>query len=169
VDFLGRIYRFEEAVLRYIIETEMDLTTEKENSDKHITLARRIEEDSELKNFIQSLKTPDGQAVDPSKHGLPRFNACLNYLIVEKGKDEYKSVYGIFRKFVQLINIRNKSIIGHGFEGVSENIIKENYGGDVLEDLKAVTSLILEKSGQTPEYDPFEKINRLLIERVRQL
>ncbi len=169
VDFLGRIYRFEEGVLRYIIETELGVTTKKEKSSESLTLARYIEENSELSDFIRSQKTPDGEAVDASKHGLPRFNACLNYLIVEKGKDEYKAVYEIFRKFIQLINIRNKSIIGHGFEGVSEEIIKENYGGDVLEDLKSVVSLILKKSGQESEIDPFEKINRILIERIRQL
>jgi len=169
VDFLGRIYRFEEGVLRYIIETELDVTTKKEKSSKSLTLARYIEENSELSDLIRSQKTPEGEAVDPSKHGLPRFNACLNYLIVEKGKDEYKKVYEIFRKFVQLINIRNESIIGHGFKGVSEEIIKENYDGDVLEDLKAVVSLVLEKSGRESESDPFERINRILIERISQL
>ena len=170
VDFLGRLYRFQEAVPRYLIEKEFSISTDVDpKTGKQTDLDRLLESDEELKGFIASQKMPKGGNIDPSRVGTPRLVAFLDFLIEKKGMEKLRPVSDFFKKTEKLMNIRNNSIIGHGFKGVSEEIIKENYDGDVLEDLKAVVSLVLEKSGRESESDPFERINRILIERIGQL
>ncbi|OQX06112.1 MAG: hypothetical protein BWK80_51235 [Desulfobacteraceae bacterium IS3] len=170
VDFLGRLYRFQEAVPRYLIEKEFSISTDVDpKTGKQTDLDRLLESNEELKGFIASQKMPKGGNIDPSRVGTPRLVAFLDFLIEKKGMEKLRPVSDFFKKTEKLMNIRNNSIIGHGFKGVSEEIIKENYDGDVLEDLKAVVSLVLEKSGRESESDPFERINRILIERIGQL
>jgi len=65
--------------------------------------------------------------------------------------------------------MRAQSNIGHGFSGVSEEIITENYSGDMLEDMETVVKIILEKSGLEIEPKPFERINAVLLERMKRL
>ncbi len=170
VDFLGRLYRFQEAVPRYLIEREFGISTDVDpKTGKQTELDRLLESDEELKGFIASQKMPKGGNIDPSRVGTPRLVAFLDFLIEKKGMNKFHPISEFFKKTEKLMKIRNKSIVAHGFDGISEEIIKENYGGDVFEDLKAVVSSVLKESGQDSENDPFEKINRLLIGRIGQL
>ena len=54
-------------------------------------------------------------------------------------------------------------------QGVSEEIIQENYDGDILEDLNAATAAIFEMTELSLEDDPFEQINQVLIQQIKRL
>ncbi len=172
VDFLGRIYRFEEAVLRYLVEREFNISTELDRkTNTYPELSACIENTAGLKVFIKTQKTPDGGKIDPEIVALPLLNAMLNFAVVERNEKHLQIVHNIFnsnKKFALLIKIRNKSIIGHGFEGVSEKI-RQKYEGDILEDLKSVVKAVLEKSDAEIQESPFEKINSILIEKISRL
>lgn len=170
VDFLGRLYRFQEAVPRYLIEREFGVSTDTDTkTNKQVEVDRLIESDKELKDFVGAQKMQWGGNIDPFRTGTPRLIALVDFLIQKRGMNKFHPVSEFFKKTENLMKIRNKSIIGHGFEGVSEEIIKDNYGGDVLEDLKAVVCLVLEKPDLTLADEPFERINRELTERIRRL
>ncbi len=170
VDFLGRMYRFQEAVPRYFIEKEFGISTDVDpKTGRQAGLDKLLEDDKNLRAFVGSQKMPRGGNIDPHRTGTPRLIALLDFLIEKKGMEKFRPISDFFKKTGDLMNIRNKSIIAHGYKGVSENIIKEHYEGDVLEDLRAVVSLVLEKSGLTVEDEPFERINTVLSERIQRL
>ncbi|RLB99772.1 MAG: hypothetical protein DRI57_33150, partial [Deltaproteobacteria bacterium] len=74
-----------------------------------------------------------------------------------------------FHKTGKLMDIRNKSIIGHGFQGVSEEIIRNNYDGNILEDLSAATAAIFGSTELSFEDDPFEQMNQVLTQQIQRL
>lgn len=170
VDFLGRLYRFQEAVPRCLIEREFGISTDVDpKTGKQTELDRLLENDNELRAFVASQKMSRGGTIDPKRIGTPRMIALLDFLIEKKGRENLRPISEFFKKTGDLMNIRNKSIIAHGYSGVSEEIITAHYDGDVLEDLETVVTIILEKSGLEIEAEPFEKINAVLLERVKRL
>jgi len=170
VDFIGRIYRFKDAVLRYLIELNFGISTEIDvKSGKQTAFFQWIESNSDIQKFISSEKTPDGTQVDHLTFGLPLLMACLKYLIEKKSKENYRPIYDILFKFHILIGLRNKSIIGHGFDGVSEEIINEQYDGNVIEDLNKLMETIFKMHDITRIENPFKNINDILIRKIKIL
>jgi len=170
VDFVGRIYRFKEAVLRYLIELNFGVSTEiDKKSGKQDAFFQWIENNSDVQQFIISQKTPQGAQVDRLSFGQPLLMTCLKYLIEKESKGVYQQTYDILQKIDILIVLRNKSIIGHGFDGVSEEIIKARYDGSVLDDLTTLMKTILQGHEIKWAENPFEKINIKLAEKIKGL
>ena len=170
VDFVGRAYRFKEAVLRYLIELNFGVSTEiDQKSGRPTDFFQWIESNDDVKQFVSSEKTPDGAKVDPLTFGLPLLMACLKYLIVKKSKKNCQQIYEILRKFDILIALRNQSIIGHGFDGVSEELIKARYDGKVVDDLKRLIETICKIHNLQKPENPFEKINGILTKKIKGL
>ena len=90
VDFVGRIYRFKEAVLRYLIELNFGVSTEiDKKSGKQNSFFEWIECNADMKQFIKSEKAPNGTNLDNFSFGLPLLMACLKYLIEINYKRKY--------------------------------------------------------------------------------
>lgn len=166
VDFSGRIFRFQEAALRYLIERELGLSTDiDKKTGTQSAFSQGVENMPSLREFIASEKTPYGAPINYNRFGIPVLMACFKYLIIKKGKESYYPVYDILQKLNGIVELRNKSILGHGFEGISREIIEDTYGMGILHELK----MLLGTCGIEIKENPFDKINEILGERIRNL
>lgn len=126
IDFLGRVYRCKEAIFKYIF-------VKKHRNLKRFSLLIDI---MQKRNILKILR---------KKYKI--FNSNLVYGITTyinrnlKNEPRYMDVARILNsdKMNELIELRNSSIVGHGFMGVSIDDIYKAYGNpyNVLDDFKA--------------------------------
>lgn len=131
IDFLGRVYRFKEAILKYIFVKE------------HINRTRFsfLIDVMSKKRIIKILR---------KKYKI--FNSNLTYGIttyINKYLSEKKRYVDIVRllnseKMTRLIELRNSSIVGHGFRGVSREDITRAYGNpyNIIDDFKSCLKML---------------------------
>ncbi|MEM1513401.1 MAG: hypothetical protein QXE46_00800 [Candidatus Thermoplasmatota archaeon] len=134
IDFLGRIVRFNEASLKFIFEYTTKISTEK-GAKGFEEFKNYIEQNEELLESLQKDK------INYSEPNTLVLRKVIGYLISKERDTKLKEIMKIVKslgdKLDTLNEIRNKSILGHGFCGVSEDTIKEKYEGDIIEDLKS--------------------------------
>ncbi|GIW00977.1 hypothetical protein [Roseiflexus sp.] len=182
-DFLGRLFRFQEAALRFIIETKLGLPTDMSKERREVNLPeyrRRIDADSGLKAWLDA-RTIDGTPLRYDTPNIPTLQAMLDYLIDPASvkpddapylpKDERGRLTGVKQrldKITSLSQLRNQSVIAHGFAGVSRERLAEVYGGDpdaLIADLREIVKLL----GLSAQESPFEQIAGIAIEQLRHL
>lgn len=182
-DFLGRTFRFQEAALRYVVETKLDLPTDMSKERKAVNLPayqQRIEADPGLKAWLDR-RTIDGTPLRYDTPNIPAMQAMLEYLVDAKSvtpdgkpylpKDEQGRLTDVKKrldKIATLAQLRNQSVIAHGFAGVSRERLAEVYNGDpamLISDLREIVKLL----GLTAQESPFERIAAVAIEQLRHL
>lgn len=142
-DFLGRIYRFQEAVLRYLVEQTYLLSTDlsPEVREAHQrSWEENLSEDLKLINYLTS-RDINGQKLNWREISRPVYKALLSYLvevddnrlissawfIAQGNMQKFKALYKKVNALDPLIEMRHRTIIGHDFLGVSEEDIRQNY------------------------------------------
>lgn len=125
IDFLGRVYRFKEAIYKYIFVKE------------HINKTR-------FSFLIDAMSKKRILKILRKKYKI--FNSNLIYGIstyINKYLSDKRSYVEVVRllnseKMTSLIELRNSSIVGHGFRGVSREDISKAYGNpyNVMDDFK---------------------------------
>ncbi|WP_292459994.1 hypothetical protein [Methanothermococcus sp.] len=151
VDFIGRIFRLKEALLRMIIEKEFNISTnpetiKDENGKKlkrWIEFEKFLEDNPEILNYLDKETDWNGRK-EPNNRVL---DWILGYM-VSKGKKEWKKygkIYGFSKNLEKLSELRNESILAHGFKGVSKMDIMKIYGNDekIIKDLDEIKKLII--------------------------
>ncbi len=138
-DFLGRLYRFEEAVLRFIFEKTFKVSTEKRNGFEEFK--KFIEEYDELRSFL----VDERKIRRYDEANLRVLMAIMDFICKEKyeGYEHVEEVRRFLRKIDNVIKLRHKCIIGHGFRGVSKKDIDNAYEGDIIGDLEKIVKIIL--------------------------
>lgn len=154
IDFLGRVNRCREAILKYMFVK------------KHINRSKFTfhVEVMQKRNIIKMLR----------KH-YKIYNSNLVFgittYVTHHMKVDYKYLEIIHilnsPKMGDLIELRNESIVGHGFVGVGKEEIYKVYGNPywVIDDFKTCLSL-LDLDLQTRKYD---RINRLIAKELEVL
>ncbi|MGB3366396.1 MAG: hypothetical protein WBA54_02830 [Acidaminobacteraceae bacterium] len=131
IDFLGRVYRFKEAIFKY-----MFIKKHLNKSDFYL-LSPLVSKRNILKILRKQYKIYNSNLV----YGLTTYFG-------RHAKDDYKcmKVVKILNsdKLNELIEVRNESIVGHGFIGVSADEIYKVYGNpyNVLDDFKTCLELL---------------------------
>lgn len=123
IDFLGRVYRFKEAILKYLFVKNHI------NRSRFSLLTIHMEKREILKKLRKKYRIYNSNLM----YGITTY--IHRYL-----KNEYK--YSEVEKILNsdhmksLIDMRNDSIVGHGFQGVSIDDIYRYYGNpyNVLDD-----------------------------------
>ena len=134
-DFLGRVYRFQEATLRYLVETIFRMPTDLNPRYKQQTQVQweaAIQANSHLLAYLESVQV-DGAPLDWRRISRPAFQALVAYAINKRGLDaagkplvpdrevgRLKSLLKLLNGLDELVALRHRTIIGHDFEGVSE-------------------------------------------------
>lgn len=168
VDFLGRVFRFQEDVLRYIVEKEFGFSTEMDKKRGYAEFVNGVKKNAALTKYLEESRF-SGKPLKYDEPTIPCLTQMLKFLvemndngngedlITDKSRVEnYRQVIEIFDRVNELSGLRNKSIIAHGYDGVSRTILQEKYGeGDIITDLRRVAELI----GVDLKEDPFERIN----------
>jgi len=131
VDVLARIFRFEEAVLRLLLERALPGFP---TGDRPADRRRRkeiIEADPGLHHFLENYRL-DGNPLRYCEGNRPAFAAILTYITKPDSRrpdgscyappeelDRYRTAAEILDSWASLKNWRNDSIMGHGFRGAS--------------------------------------------------
>jgi len=168
VDFLGRVFRFQEDVLRYIVERELGFSTEMDKKSRYDEFINGIKRNKVLVKYLEESRF-SGKPLKYDEPTIPCLTQMVRFLIEVNdngnGKplitddsriQRYRQIIDIFERVNELSGLRNKSIIAHGYDGVSQAILQERYGeGNIIADLRKVVELI----GVDLKEDPFERIN----------
>jgi hypothetical protein len=180
-DFLGRVFRFQEAALRYIIETKMGLPTDMSRAkyaENRARFQQGIAENPDLKAFMDG-RTIDNKPLRYEQPTIPVMQALLEYLMEHNrradgapylSKADQGRCKGLkipLNKIEGLKTLRNQSIIAHGFAGVSRERLPEFYSGDpasALDDMKKVLHLL----DMQVDESPFKRIAQEAIEHLRR-
>lgn len=173
--FLARIFLFQEAAARHIVEQAYGIGTD-DTKDRQ-AFKEFIEGYPHLLKFMQGqIHRESGQPLEWDKINVPVLMALIRY-IIEDGRDRdgaamllpedverCRAAYELLEKLDRLRSLRNKCIIAHGFEGVSDEKIRQEYGdGDPSSDM----ARLMELSGFSVEEDPFSRLADFVKEDLR--
>ena len=136
IDFLGRFFRLQESLLRLVVECKLQESTSKKNWN---TFVHKVESNSQLKDHLSANRVyRSHQKLSQTRY---TYYCIARYFLneddlflkwVEKGG---VSDYGRDNK---LVNLRNRCILGHDFEGISREEINALWGGDTLSDTETM-------------------------------
>lgn len=151
IDLLGRMYRFNEAFLKYLF----------------------IKEHQEVLSVYDSMFDEWGvKRVLKKRYRIHNGNiifAVVEYINKHTDKQALKSCANFITspKMKALVNLRNASIVGHGFEAVSYNDILKAYGEPqkLLEDIEE----IMQKGGLVIEGEKYRKFNSFLLKELKNV
>lgn len=132
VDALARVFRLQEALLGWVVQRETGIKTDE---DKPI----EEEEARSVPGLWEYILEKNPRGTKINRRSLTEVSGYL--LKPQAGLPaERVEVVSKVRKTANKIdalgNLRNRSIIAHSFEGVSEAEIKGIYKGDLIEDLR---------------------------------
>lgn len=138
-DFLGRVFRFQEAALRYIVEEWGHIPTDVgQDRDR---FERAVQAHPKLEAFLQG-RTYQNQPLRYDQPSIPALTAVLIYLTESGTRADgtpafeshergpfvgIKKLLGTIEKLTQL---RNQSVIAHGFTGISREALAAACDGD---------------------------------------
>ncbi|MFD3163783.1 hypothetical protein [Herpetosiphon sp. NSE202] len=179
VDFLGRVFRFQETVLRHVIENSFNISTDYSNAHKAENQAKFnqiLADDPILHEYLEN-KQFAGNKLDYQHFSVPVLLALLDFLtknpqqkyLAKKQVGIYTGLRELIIKLSNLSDMRNQSVIAHGFKGVSEyEIIKhlklksEQTPIDLLHDILAKIAIDVRES-------PFQQIQTTLTQKLYSL
>jgi len=119
-DFLGRIFRIEEGILHYLFEYETRVITQPLDSNSYPEFEKWAENEEFVKSWCEKEKVE--KLTTPSKKFLKEY--------LEHKFFKYKSFVRFSMRIQNLSYLRNKSILAHGFEGISKDKIYQFFGND---------------------------------------
>lgn len=166
-DFIGRIFRFQEGCLRYLVEKGGTQFVDSQGKyfdqawiDARPKLAKKLTDKGSVRydvNRVTLAKVAD-------------------YLADEQGNAEGKAVCDDLRKIDALANLRNRTQIAHGFTGLSRQVLADHFSlteqqrkgqrhappEDAEKIVETLTSIYTAMSGSPPGVNPFDEINQLV-------
>lgn len=178
-DFLGRIFRFQETVLRYLIETTFNISTDYSKEYKAENLAQfnqLLADDLVLHAYLEQAKIGD-QKLDYQHFSVPVMISLINFLtktsdqryLTKPQQGIYKGLLEMINKITSLGQMRNQSIIAHGFQGVSKEKINEAMQLKPDQNPLDVLRNILAKMQIDIHESPFQQIQTTLTQKLYSL
>lgn len=182
-DFLGRVYRLQEAILRSMVETVFHLSTDLEPG--RAAGVQQAWEDSisanpELVRFLEAQKL-DRRPLDWRAIGRATYKAMLAYATDEKlnqradgqpvlpagERARLHTCLAKTNRLDPLVDLRHRTIIGHGFDGISEaEIIQASPNqGDPVEFLGEIMGMLFKRKMND---NIFEKIADFIIRQIKE-
>ncbi len=126
IDFLGRVYRFKEAIYKYMfIKSQLP--------DRNFTFQMRFLQKKEILKILRNhYKIFNNNLIFALNSYFKKYDK--NTVVVDPIIKLMNS-----EKMNQLIELRHDSLIGHGFKGISAEEIQRVYGNpyNVLDDFRA--------------------------------
>jgi hypothetical protein len=132
-DFLGRTYRFQEAVLRYLVETIYGLSTDLGSAVRQQNQSAwevGIQADARLLAHLES-SAWEGKPLDWRVIGRPVYKAMLAYALHDESRlplgerERCQALVERINRLDRLVELRHRTIIGHDFQGVSHELLQQ--------------------------------------------
>jgi hypothetical protein len=163
LDFLSRFYAFYDNFMHLILKPFgyyiLDLETENERIKAHNEF---IEKNLELKEYLEN-----------KKEGLKfvsNISTKVRYIIANffyRGNDKFSSIKKINKKFDLIIEKRNKTIIAHKLDGVTEKDFSVLYGKDFTERILNDIKVFLDFIGVHADSNIFDRINDIIMDNLK--
>ncbi|MFA4907403.1 MAG: hypothetical protein WC602_03970 [archaeon] len=154
IDFLGRIFRLQEGVLRRIFEKVTNYSADGEHFPNDFETF--LQQDP---NFLVYLSQNRINGKTPVAHRANRGTLLLFLRYLESSGKDYHNVLKHCDKLDHLAALRNKCALAHGNTAVNSEIITKKYG-DVWKNLSALS----EAFGLDDLLPQIECIKKLIIE-----
>lgn len=164
-DFLGRIFRFQEATTRYVVETYLGIRTD--IGVDRSAFQTDVQQNDALVEWLGK-RTLHNQPLRYDVPTVPVLMAMLYYLIkggtrgdgtpglTSKQRGAFQGLKRALDKIDSFSQLRNRSIIAHGFEGISQEALGE-ISGNADAALTAAQTVL--ETLQIPEDDSLRKIS----------
>ncbi|MCF7740525.1 MAG: hypothetical protein K9N00_01905 [Candidatus Marinimicrobia bacterium] len=166
VDMLGRIFRLQEAILRYVFENETGYSADsgKNYDDFYTYLGNEGKEFDRYLTVNLKKSKPNSRAYNKSLNSKTLY-WFLKYLHDEKGRNDLSDILNLINKLRQLRDLRNKSIVSHGYKPVSREKIRQIYGKrKLVKSMQNISSYF----GLQDRYDQVEYIKKLILFNYRR-
>jgi len=173
-DFLARVYRFQEAVLRYLVEKFFNLPTDLSPRAKENTIQRWEEGIPAIPGLLDYL---EGKSLDWHNNGRMTHKALLSFalqpdvnILPDKQHNLLESLVKQVNGLDRLVELRHRTIVGHDFEGVSEASLLEaspknqpppNMLNEIVQKIEVVEN-------SSHRDNPYEKIARFACQKLRK-
>ncbi len=140
IDFLGRLYSFRENILKLFLNKFVNYPL---NADNHIEAHNKfLNENTEIKEYLKTLKFGKKE-LNYEEPNRVVFLEILKY--VAETNEEAKEALTLLNKFNEILDYRNKTIIGHEFKGCSIERVNEMYEGGIeslFKDLRKLLKMV---------------------------
>jgi hypothetical protein len=161
-DFSQRLFRFQEAVLRYLAE-QMGL--EYDDGNDRFASMNWVKGVPELKAFLDTYPVGSGQRGIKLNRTLNRasLGAIVDFFVerVERWTFLKPTVERIGR-LSRLASLRNRGLAGHGFEGIGKDDLSQAFGGEadkIIPLLKQIYAAVFEREVGP---NPYHAVNKLI-------
>jgi hypothetical protein len=181
-DFLGRVFRFQEAALRHIVETQLNLPTNLAKPVRETNLARflaAIAANPTLQAHLDAATIDGNPLVYKYGPNRPVMSSLLDFLargglradgkpyLAKAEQGRFIGLKKAMDKLDSLAELRNQSIIAHGYAGVSREELDRAYGSDAAGILRDM-SKIIELAGIGAAPSTFDAIAATAAEQLRR-
>lgn len=187
-DFLARVYRFQEAVLRYLVERIFGLPTDLAPNAAETTQRLWEEGIRARPKLLEHLESSAMRKknLDWRNIGRPVYKAMLSFAVKEQHSEEtalggqerlrYAALLKRVNALDRLVELRHRTIVGHDFKGVSEEtLLQASPRGEgsraVTPDqaLDDITCMVAADANlDIARHSPYEQIAEYLRTRLRQ-
>lgn len=158
LEWLGRLFRLHEAILRFVFEEEMRHSTEGNDRRGYPDYERALTANSALKAYLCNKGVEE---IRPTTYAL---GLALEFWVTQSGKGrELGTVRSGVQQVEKLRELRHKSAIAHGYEGVSCEQIEQIVP---ISELLGAVWAALERLGVQVSGNPFTEVQHLLRETL---
>lgn len=126
VDFLGRLFRFQESALRIVFELFYKTSTDKKENEGFTEFENKLKSIMNTKEFIDFM-AKDKIKMKADEPNTLNLNTVLSFLCYTKKDKNLAELKKFLDTIQKLSELRNYSIIAHGYRGVSKKTIEDNY------------------------------------------
>ncbi|HSW40620.1 MAG TPA: hypothetical protein VLL97_14125 [Acidobacteriota bacterium] len=140
-DLLGRLFRFEEALLQWAVRVFGDITIDEKQKGKEgfSQFLASVRKQDGLEKYLKTVKTGSGP-IDYTKPTRPVLRKIIDFLSERKTDmpGQLKQVLECADAIMKFSDLRNKSVIAHGFKGISGDELKKFEIDRVLELIRSI-------------------------------
>ncbi|MCF7891038.1 hypothetical protein K9M78_07455, partial [Candidatus Bipolaricaulota bacterium] len=171
VDFVGRLFRFQEALSEYVFESEtgqeIDWESKSEgNRDFRKTLSNYPDLVEEIRKEV---KLDLGENLENLRINTTVLHVCFRHFVKEDG-ERWGQLWEIYKKSRRVVdNLRHYTIVAHGFQGVSKKRIERELEGENLNSFEEDIQHAINYVAGEKLSNPFNQINRISREWLQNL
>ena len=152
VDVVGRLFRLEEAVLGHFVEQDLKISVNRDKKEGFKKFEQGVKKYPALENSLKKIRI-SGEPLDYKTPNRETLRAILQFLHKENPcNDKYRQIADLCNRLKPFSELRNNSILAHGFKGVSSKDFENLNPSQLLSGMEFLFEFDIKTLG-------FEKIN----------
>ncbi|MBN1964766.1 MAG: hypothetical protein JW910_08975 [Anaerolineae bacterium] len=168
-DFVQRVFRFQEATFRYMLD---QFGVQYSNREGKFIRSDWLKSQSGLSDFLKNYRNPSTGDPDEVKLDRPlnRFSlgAIVDFFVEKNSKwKRWQTVAQGLHRLSAVADLRNKGISGHGFDGIGQADLQNAYGESPEKLLAGLSAIYQTIFGKAPGPNPYDAINALILDLIQ--